>query len=252
MTDDVYANQTVTFEELTQLIEVLPDTAHLTIIGGQALSFWYLYYSQLYPELLEEQGGFVGTKDIDFMADKASMEICANAWGVDLYRGEASSHLVGQIGVMEISLNGRKVIIDFLTDYARSGPIKDRYKKIVPLSDRKSIFVLDPQATLLSKISNTVALNRTDEHSIGQIRAAMAVLSCAIREAIDSGDEHLACKLIRFVFDVRKADWYGRKIKHYGIELIDLFTADVQQLNEKYLQLTFLPEIQRIKGYSRN
>ncbi|MBL4761564.1 MAG: hypothetical protein JKY93_02565 [Gammaproteobacteria bacterium] len=241
----------VKFDELLGLIDVLPDTVHLNIIGGQALTFWALYYQESYPEKFEDSALSMGTTDIDFVTDKQSMEICAEAWGVELTRPNPNDEVAAQIGKVELIWDGEEIIIDFLIDYVHPKRVKEGYLGCVKLSADRDINVLGPTATLLSKIGNILVLRRRTPNDYGQLRSAMMVVHCAILEAMDQQDYHEAIRYIRFALDIARSNRIGSKMYKQGIDLLEIIPDDLKELDARYIQKTLIPELEKIQ-LSRN
>ena len=238
----------VKFEELVELISSLPDDVSLTVIGGQALSFWVLYYQESYPEKFNAENIIIGTVDIDFLTDKRSMSICADAWGVKLCIPDPSNVVTPQIGLLEMQLNEKPVIIDFLTDYVKPKRIKDGWLKTIPLSEEREFYILGPQATLLSKIGNVIVLKRKDENSIGQLRAAMMVIHCAILESIDNGEKRSARRLIKFVLSISRSPRIDKPLCKLDVDLLEIIPNQLNMLDIRYVEQSVDPEMQRIQG----
>lgn len=237
----------VKFEDLQKLIQVLPDSIHLTIIGGQALSFWVMFYQDVFPEQFEDSQLRVGTMDIDFLTDKESMEICADAWGVALQLPPSSHEVVAQIGLLELELDGREVVIDFLTDFVYPRKVKQRYLDLEALSSERDIKILGPKATLLSKIGNVLILRRQSESDLGQLRTAMRVVRCCILEDIEQGSSDKASQTAQFVLFLANDRHIGRPLRTLSIDLIDIFPDSFDGFDPRFIKKTLEPALERLR-----
>ena len=238
----------VEFSELEELIGALPDDVCLTVIGGQALSFWVVYYQENYPDKFIADNISIGTVDIDFLTDRKSMRICADAWGVKLSVPESDNVVTPQIGLLEMELNEKPVIIDFLSDYVRPSRVKDRFLKTIPLSDDKEFYVLGPQATLLSKIGNVIILRKRDSNSIGQLQAAIMVIHCAILEAMDEGKTRTAKGLIQFILSISRSSRIDKPLCRLDVDLLEAIPNQLNRIDNSYVVLSIEPIIQKINN----
>lgn len=145
-------NVQIGFEEIKSLMAKVPDGVQLTIVGGQALSFWVTAYYPEYKDLFELNDGIVwGTADIDIVASSRDAELCAQAWGATITVPEKFSN-TPNTAIVRLNLPGKGFVeIDFLSDYVRLKDVKKVFYSNVSLSPDKPIFVLSQVTLLLAK-----------------------------------------------------------------------------------------------------
>jgi len=238
------SNETIDFDDIKSLIDKLPSNVNLTIVGGQAVSFWGSLYFELYPELFEASTGIVfGTADIDIMASSDAAKACAEAWGASITIPKKFEP-TPNTAIVHLNLPGKGAIeIDFLSDYQRLNHVKKQYFSTVPLSQDKPIFILSQLTVLLAKIGNTLVLRRTDPHGLGHLRAAILIVRCYLTELIKQ-ELDAVYEIVGLILYLAGRRNVGQILFHrYDIDLLAAIPSDLEALDPRYVEMTYAPKV---------
>ncbi len=232
----------LTFKDAASFIESIPDQEKLTLVGGQALCFWHEFYYEKYGELFSDDW-LISTQDIDFLGNQEAVKECAAAWNAKPELSSLDDHTPNS-GIVLIDYDGEELRIDFLWNVQgldKKEVVRQRFEMLfrAPDDDEVSFYILSPFLCLVSRISNILTLNRTDQHSLDQLRAAIVIVNCLINEDLDAGNEKKARQTVENVFRTAMSKTEG--IRVFTTFNIDIFEAvpederfDVNFRKERY------------------
>jgi len=236
----------LTFSDTIEYIKKIPNHKELTLIGGQALCFWYEYYSDIYDDV-QNNNWLISTADIDFMANQETLRQCANAWNAKSEIPTLDSHTPNS-GIVLIDHDGQQLRIDFLWNVqglTKTEVEVERLEMLIYSDDNEKIpfYILSPYLCLVSRISNILILRRTDIHSIEQLQASIEVVRFHITHLLESENEKEARIVAEKVFKLAKSTTNGIKIFiDFGINIFqaipksELFTKKFNE--ERYPRMT--------------
>lgn len=232
----------LTFKDAVPFIESIPNQDKLTLVGGQALCFWYEFYYDKYQELFSDDW-LISTQDIDFLGNQDAVRECAKAWGADPKLSAIDDHTPNS-GIVRIDYDGEVLIIDFLWNVQgleKSDIEKKRFEMIIPTADggSTSFFILSPFLCLVSRISNILTLGRTDQHPIDQLKAAVKVVNCLIDEYLEAGEEKQARQLVENIYNLAMSKTEGIKIyTDFDVDIFEAIPEDTR-FNENFIKERF-------------
>lgn len=244
-------NIQIGFEEIKSLMAKVPDGVQLTIVGGQALSFWVTAYYQQYKELFESNDGIVwGTADIDIVASSRDAELCAKAWDATITLPEKFSN-TPNTAIVRLNLPGKGFVeIDFLSDYVRLKDVNKVFYSNVSLSSEKPIFVLSQVTLLLAKTGNVLVLRRTNSHALGHLRAAILVVRCHLDDLLSKSELESAQKIIKLILYLARNRDVGRTLYNsFQIDFLEAIPLDLSELDPRYVEMSIEPEIGKINAF---
>lgn len=231
-------NVDVTAEDIEYLIRRIPGDVNLTIVGGQALSFWATFFLLKFPEEFSGEKGLVmTTSDIDFVGSKEAAEKCAKAWNAEIIFPNAHDVVTPNTALVKVHIPHKGIIVlDFLRDYVGYSNIKTEIDDGVYINERQTIMVLGPIACLLSKMANVTVLRRHDEHAIGQLRTALVITRCAIKEHISELNYSEAQKALSLIMHIANKEHMGKPLfRQFGIDLLRCIPANLHGLHPKFI-----------------
>lgn len=225
------------------------------LIGGQALNLWAEILYHRVPEELDEYAPFT-SKDVDYYGSRSAAEELARALG-----GRVLIPKIGdqtpQTALVELELSGRKLEIDFL-NFVMGVPFTSAKSKcetlVLPFSDEgieKEIRVslLGPVAVLQSRAANVIRLERHDDSTLRQLRAAIVVVREFILMLVEEGKQRQANIHVRQLTSwLRKTD--AKKIaRNFSIDPTAAFSGIVgaEGWDSRYRAKTLEPELARIE-----
>lgn len=244
----IVSNEIIDFEDIKALMDKVPPSVNLTIVGGQAITFWGTLYHEKYVELFEGNDSIVlGTADIDIMASSDAAKICAEAWGASVIFPEIFDE-TPNTAIVSLNIPGKGIIeIDFLDDYQRLNKVKEAYFSSVLLSQHKPIYVLSQLTLLLAKIGNTLILRRTDIHALGHLRAAVLIVRCYMMSLIDAQELKPVYRAIKLILYLAARRNVGQTLfNNYGIDLLSAIPEDLTSLDARYIENTYNPKNESI------
>lgn len=227
----------LTFEDAIPFIESIPDQEKLTLVGGQALCFWYEFYYESYKNLFSDDW-MISTQDIDFLGDQDAVRKCAEAWGASAKLTSIDDHSPNS-GIVLIDYDGDKLRIDFLWNIQglnKTDIEKERFEMLIPTLDENitSFYILSPFLCLVSRIANILVLERTDQHSLNQLKAAVKIVNCLIYEYLEGGKEKHARQVAENVFKLANSRADGIRIfTDFGIDVFEAIPED-ERFNENF------------------
>jgi len=220
----------LTFKDAAPFIESIPDQEKLTLVGGQALCFWHEFYCEKYGKLFSDDW-LISTQDIDFLGNQEAVKECAAAWNAKPELSSLDDHTPNS-GIVLIDYDGGELRIDFLWNVQgldKKEVEKQRFEMIIPTLDEEgvSFYILSPFLCLISRISNILTLNRTDSHSLDQLRAAIVIVNCLINDDLDAGNEKTARQTVENVFRLAMSKTEGIRIfTDFNIDIFEAVPED--------------------------
>lgn len=213
----------LTFRDAIPFIERIPDHKKLTLVGGQAICFWYEYYAEKYGNLFDENM-LITTQDIDFLGHQDTVRECAEAWHGRHELTSIDDHSPNS-GIVIIDYDGDELRIDFLWQVQgmdKSEVEKERLEILLPVGQHEPLhfYILSPFLCLVSRAANVLTLNRTDKHSLDQLKTAIVIVKCFINESLNSNQEDMARNIAENVFKLAIS-------KSEGIRLFTEFDIDI-------------------------
>lgn len=228
----------VTSEDFDYLIQKLPNDVDLMIVGGQALSFWSELYLPKYPEEFASEEGLVSTtSDIDFVGSRLTAEKCAKAWNAEIEFPNAHDVVTPNTALVKVEIPNKGIIVlDFLKDYVSYSSLRNDNDERVYLNERQTISILGPIATLLSRMANVTILHRRDDHAIGQLKTALVITRCVVREHLGYAEISQAQKILNLILHIANKDHMGKPLyRQFGIDLLKTIPNDLDGLHTKFV-----------------
>lgn len=212
----------LTFEDIYSIIESLPESETLTLVGGQALNFWAELYFHDDADFVMNYGPFTSA-DIDFFGGKKEIINCANIWGGKAKFNDPFDSSPNS-GIVIIPLESdESLIIDFLSsvhglteDQILKQRIKVNYKNA-------EFYIIHPLHCLKSRVVNVVSLNRTDKITLNRVKIAIEVMKRRINQLVDAERKRQALRECESVFHIASDTMLG--IKLFIDHKLDIFEA---------------------------
>lgn len=230
----------LTFNDAIPIIERIPDHEKLTLVGGQAICFWSEYYTAKYADLFDENI-LVTTQDIDFLGHQDTVRECAEAWHGRHELTSVDDHSPNSGIVMIDYDGGEELRIDFLwlvQGMDKSDVEKERLEVLLPIAEQDPLpfYILSPFLCLVSRIANILTLNRTDDHSLDQLKTAIVIVNCLINESLNDDQEGMARDMAENVFKLAVSKSEGiRLFTEFGIDIFEAIPQDAR-FNPKFLE----------------
>lgn len=231
----------------------LDDGAFL--IGGQAFNFWAEYYSS--QEELEQYRPYT-SKDIDYFGTREAAEKLARALNGTV-KFPSIDNATPQTAIVEASINGQNIIIDFLGNVLGVRP-NQLHENIVEIlvpcqlgSEEKTITIplMHPLHCLQSRYSNIIALGRADDTAKRQAEAAPIVLREYLNDSLNDGLDKEVTKTLQSLFDYLSKDINGKKAHKYvtrdPIEIIEAFIND-ERIDNRFRNFNMQSMIEKLKA----
>ncbi len=234
----------LSFEDIYPLIESVPDSEKITLVGGQALNFWAELYFQNNPEFRRMYGPFTSS-DIDFLGNRDAVLECAGAWNGRVELSDMSDASPNSGMIIIPFKTGDNLIIDFLISVygiKNSELLKERmkirYKNAL-------LFVISPFHCLRSRVSNIIGLKRDSVYSFDRLMLAIAVMKRRITHLLDAGHKRQALKETEDVFRLACDSMLGIPIfADYGTDVFDAIPQD-SRLGELFMKRRY-PQMKKI------
>jgi hypothetical protein len=157
------------------------------LIGGQAIGIWADLL--LDPHLIDELGGPITSKDVDFFGTEALAKELARRLGGRIRVPDADDVATPEAAIILFERNAKTIQVDIL---GRLAGLSNREVENgwvgLPYGtgeDELTIRVMSPMGVLRSRISNIVTLKRSDPNALRQLRAAPHVVEAYIRQRLD-------------------------------------------------------------------
>ncbi|MCP4352100.1 MAG: hypothetical protein GY795_42090 [Desulfobacterales bacterium] len=241
----------LSFEDIYPLIESVPNSEKITLVGGQALNFWAELYFHGDMKFCRKHGPFTSA-DIDFLGNRDAVLECAGAWNGTAKLSQLSDASPNS-GIIVIPLkSGDNLIIDFLISVygiKNSELVKERmkirYKNAL-------LFVLSPFHCLRSRISNIIGLKRNSDYSLDRLVLAIAVMKKRITHLLDAGNIRQALKETEDVFRLACDPMLGIPLfADYGADVSEAIPQDSRMgelfIINRYPQMKIILETKRNK-----
>ncbi len=240
----------LTFEDIYSLIELLPESETITLIGGQALNFWAELYFHDNTDFYSKYGPFT-SMDIDFLGGKNEITECAEIWGGSAKFPEPFD-VSPNSGIIVIPLqSGENLVIDFLSSvYGLSD--KEILRHRVRIRYRNAEFyVIHPLHCLKSRIANVIGLHRNDAGSLKRVEIAIAVLKRRIVRLLHEGRNRQALGEAESVFRLACDSMLGIPLfTDYGMDIFEAVT-DAPLMGEMFIMRRY-PQMKQILATKRN
>ncbi|MCA9770856.1 MAG: hypothetical protein KC466_00520 [Myxococcales bacterium] len=174
-------------EQLVQEVILSVGDTEAILIGGQALGLWA--DQLLDPEQLDELGGPVTSKDVDFFGTVDLARDLAQVFGGRVEIPDMDHVNTPEAAIVLYERDGRTVQIDILGCLAglSNAEVQEGWVDLPYGSgeDEVVIRVMAPMEVLRSRISNIVILRRRDPNAIRQLRLSPHVVEAYIRQQLD-------------------------------------------------------------------
>lgn len=221
-------------EEVDEIIHCM-EGQEAVIVGGQALGIWCDYLFD--AEKIEEIGGQVTSKDMDYFGNRELAVILAEQLGGRVEYPNPEDHATPQAAIVLYERDGRTIQIDIMAQLAGLS-YKDVMEGHLPLGygDRDDCFIkiLHPFDVLRSRISGVITLRRRDPSALRQLRIAphvlIAFMSRMLNDALlaqQEGDEdglkeimREAQHLIRQLIHLGASSDLDRVFEEQGVDLL--------------------------------
>jgi hypothetical protein len=189
------------------------------LVGGQALGIWVDLLID--PDRLDELGGPVTSKDVDFFGSRHLARELADHLGGRVVEPDPEHVGTPEAALVLYERDGETIQIDIMGRLAglsnkeiENGWIEQPYGQE---TDQVLIRILAPMEILLSRIANVTVLRRGTPGAIRQLRIAPHVVEAFIRQRLDAmldPDNQADPDLIRVLR--RIAQGAIRKLIHFG------------------------------------
>jgi hypothetical protein len=173
--------------DLVDEIIVSAGDTEAILIGGQALGIWADLL--LDPHLIEELGGPITSKDVDFFGTESLARELAARLGGRIRVPDPDDVATPEAAIILFERNAKTIQVDIL---GRLSGLSNREVENgwvgLPYGtgeDELIIRVMSPMGVLRSRISNIVTLKRSDPNALRQLRAAPYVVEAYIRQRLD-------------------------------------------------------------------
>lgn len=174
-------------EELVQEVMVSVGNTEAILIGGQALGLWT--DQLLSPEQLDDLGGPVTSKDVDFFGTVDLARDLARVLRGRIEIPDADHLNTPEAAIVLYERDGRTVQIDILGRLAglSNAEVQEGWVELPFGSgdDEVIIRVIAPMEILRSRISNIITLKRRDPSAIRQLRLSPHVVEAYIHQQLD-------------------------------------------------------------------
>lgn len=245
----------LTPDEVIEILRSMKDQEAI-LIGGQSLNLLAQYYLARRASLAQYQP-YV-SKDVDFLAhDDAAAHALADHWSGYVMK-PAPWDATPTVAIAHFSLNEEEVEVDFLNhvlSVARDEQVLWRRAITItfPLDENEELDIrlLHPIDCLASRILNLEEpLERDDEQSLRQARAAMEVAISFIDEKLDEGDWREVVRSLKLLHQlILQKAVVGRHFKKHGIDLLKILRAfrDDGRIDERFREMRIAVWIRQIE-----
>lgn len=238
-------------DEAVHLLSFLTADDEVCLVGGQAIGLWAM--------ALDPHGSHLSalrpfsTADIDYFGSVEAARKFSDRIGGRLFRPSADTMNSNSSALVEVSIGGRTVVIDFL--HAIIGvDTKEIARNAIEVAivDGKggtlAVPVISPFLCLRSRLANmlSAATRRRDIISFNQARASVKLMELWIERAIHVGDYKDATRLLSAVVDYAANDFFGKRASvELEIDPLDAarpFVED-ERLSSRWRDMTLLPAV---------
>lgn len=162
-------------ERVLGLLKPLTESVEVVLVGGQALAFWSVRFSEPAGEI-----SVVASKDIDFEGSANSARRAAKLLGAEVMipSPREPSPMTGTVTFVDA--DGIDRSLDFI-DAPRGLDAEDvretaiRVELPMPSVDPAVLWVMHPERCMESRIYNTIDLGRDDELGIAQLKVSVPI-----------------------------------------------------------------------------
>lgn len=227
------------------------------IVGGQAINLFAEHYATRDPAL-STMGPFT-SKDLDLFANRAAAErLAAKLEDATLLlpgMDDASPNAAVVVGW----LGRRRVVIDFLAEVLGVDPTsinrnRVQLEGIAPgVPQPMTLSVMNPLDCVRSRLANINVLSRTDEHSLRQAEASIAVMRHFIEDLVEVGELRVAQRMLRDLGYVIRDQHIGKTAQlRFGTRLDPLavlgsFVAD-RRLDPRWREMVLVKACARLRA----
>jgi hypothetical protein len=173
--------------DLVDEIIVSAGGTEAILIGGQAIGIWADLL--LDPHLIDELGGPITSKDVDFFGTESLARELAARLGGRIRVPDPDDVATPEAAIILFERNAKTIQVDIL---GRLSGLSNREVENgwvgLPYGtgeDELIIRVMSPMGVLRSRISNIVTLKRSDPNALRQLLAAPYVVEAYIRQRLD-------------------------------------------------------------------
>jgi hypothetical protein len=181
-------------KEIFQIAACL-DCGEAVVVGGQALNIWAELFSSRVPDL-ESYRPFT-SKDFDYLGYVSAARKLAEKLGGTL-KIPSLEDMTPSTALVEADIVGRKIIIDFIGNVlgVQQKRLEDSTVELrVPFvfdgsNHELTLLIIHPVHCLQARAANVMhpMMNRRDDASLRQLRAAVIVVSAYILDRLQNGD----------------------------------------------------------------
>lgn len=243
-------------EEVVKIISNLTVDDDAFIVGGQATFLWAGFYETVQPEL-DKYKPFT-SRDIDYHGGVEAARKLANAIGGTVRTPDKDSMNSPSTAIVEATINGRLIIVDFLHDIigVKREEFRNGVTTIVMRNEDGStveVAVMHPVLCLKSRIGNIMspATQRRDEIAIRQLNAAWWVVRTYIGHALEDNDHKEATRCLMDLFKFIRSHHFGRHAHAAtGTDVLDILKHFVEdrRLDQRWREMTLLPSIKAVEA----
>lgn len=244
----------LTAEEVTELLRIVNEDKAI-VVGGQSINIWAEVYAGRDATL--EALGPLTSKDLDFFRNSEAAQRLAKALDGQVYVPTPDDH-TPNAAVVEVTLGQRRIAIDFMETILGVSE-KKLCSRCVTLEgpgategETTSIIVMHPLDCVASRLSNINGpLHRTDDLSLDQLRASVAIVRLFIDELLDKGEFREAQNaLVELEYVIRKQHLSQDTHTKYGIDLVSVLEHFLEhdKLDERWCERRLRPAIERLKA----
>jgi hypothetical protein len=241
-------------EEVLQLLKFVHKEQPI-VVGGQAVSLWAQLFRPHYPSAFEGVGP-VTSRDIDFYHDRDAERSLASQLddgSITIPQGDTHSP---SAAVVSGKILGRPVVVDFL-NHVKGVDDKSLVKNSLQIEHGSGfqITIMHPLDNVASRFSNINMLKRTEDHSVMQAMASVAILDCFIDTQLNDTTSKLSSRIaldsLRGLEFIIKEKHIGKiSQSHFGdalrpLDILEKYSTD-ERLDERVREKLIMPIIQRL------
>ncbi len=236
------------FVELAiEIISNPPEGVDLTLVGGQAVAYWTLLYSDLYPECFTEEN-MAPTQDVDYVVGAMQdCQRCHEHWGGELQTAKPDD-MTPELGIITIPVPGsdRRLQIDLLGSLIKLERAEIN-KLRVSFGGSGEFYVLSEWGVLLNRLHNTLELKKYQgSQGLAQLRNALDICRASIIHLANTDRQKEAQERTRLLMGLAKSGIGVKCLVNHGVNLLSAIPADVGFLDDRFRERSFLPEWERI------
>lgn len=199
------------------IVSVLGTTA--VLVGGQAVSWWAAYY-----QLGTLSEVFVSS-DVDFVGGRDEARLCATRLNgrLQVQGAPFDSIPVSAAAVLFTDSQGETRKVDFLLTLCGIDKTSDIQKHAVRFElNEQPFFVMNPVASLRTRLANICHLGRTDNKSCAQARLSIRACKSWLVDPNAHEGKRAALRWVEDVFRFARSHDHAKKASiTYGIEAFE-------------------------------